>query len=96
MAIPWFQIARLVPEIVAVSRELLQQSRNPAPVKELAIRVGEVEQNQRKQAELAAKMARQLAAMAEAGTTLRRQVAVLWIVTAISLLVAIVALVAAL
>lgn len=95
MAIPWFQIARLVPEIVAVSRELLQQSKNSGPVKELATRVAELEETQRKQAELTAKMARQLAAIADAGTALRRKLIVLWVVAALSLLVAVVALVAA-
>lgn len=94
MAIPWFQIARLVPEIVAVSRELLQQTRNSGAggVKEFAARIAALEQNERKQAELIAEMAQQLAAMAEAGTSLRRGLLILGTVAALSLVAAIVAL----
>jgi primosomal protein N'' len=98
MAIPWFQIARLVPEIVAVSRELLQQTRNPArsSVQELAARVAQLEENERKQAELVAKMAQQIAVMTEAGTSLRRELLILRTLSAVSLLAAIVALILAL
>jgi hypothetical protein len=93
MAIPWFQIARLVPEIVSVSRELLQQTRNSgASMKELADRVARLEQNERKQAELIAKMAQQLAAIAEAGGSLRRELTILRTLTALALIAAIVAL----
>jgi hypothetical protein len=95
MAIPWFQIARLVPEIVSVSKELLQQTRNAGPgsMKELATRVAQLEQNERKQAELVAKMAEQLAAITEAGASLRRAIMILRVLAALSLIVAIVALV---
>jgi hypothetical protein len=94
MAIPWFQIARLVPEIVSVSRELLHQTRNPATasVRELADRVARLEQNERKQAELIAKMAQQLAAIAEAGGALRREIVILRTLIALALIAAIVAL----
>jgi type II secretory pathway component PulF len=93
MAIPWFQIARLVPDIVSVSRELLQQTRNSgATMKELADRVARLEQNDRKQAELLAKMAQQLAAMAEAGVSLRRELIILRTLTALALIAAVVAL----
>lgn len=98
MAIPWFQIARLVPEIVSLSKELLQQTRNSgrSNVKELAIRVAELEENERKQAELVATMAQQIAAMSEAGTSLRRELFILRTVAALSLLAAVVAIVIAL
>jgi hypothetical protein len=98
MAIPWFQIAKLVPEIVALSRELLQQTRKPggSSAHELAARVAQLEDNERKQAELVATMAEQIAAMTEAGISLRRELFILRILTVISLLAAIVALVVAL
>jgi hypothetical protein len=98
MAIPWFQIARLVPEIVSVSRELLQQTRNSGPggVKDLTARVAQLERNERKQAELIAKIAHQIAAMSETGGLLRRELLILWAVAVLSLLAAIVALVVAL
>jgi hypothetical protein len=98
MAIPWFQIAKLVPEIVALSRDLLQQTRNsrPSDVKGLDARVAQLEENERKQAELVATVAQQIAAMTEAGIALRRELLILRILAAVSLLVAIVALVAAL
>jgi hypothetical protein len=98
MAIPWFQIARLVPEIVSVSRELLQQTKNSGPgsVKELSARVARLEENERKQAELVAKIAQQIAAMAEAGASLRRELLILRTVAALSLIAAIVALALAL
>jgi hypothetical protein len=98
MAIPWFQIARLVPEIVSVSRELLQQTRNSGAgsVKDLAARVAQLEHNERKQAELIAKIAHQIAVMAEGAGSLRKELLILRTVAVLSLLAAIVALIIAL
>src|SRR5687767_10636445 len=98
MAIPWFQIARLVPEIVSLSKELLQQTRNSgrSNVQELAARVAKLEENERKQAELIATMAQQIATVTEAATSLRRGLLILGAVAVLSLLAAIVALALAL
>jgi predicted PurR-regulated permease PerM len=98
MAIPWFQIVKLVPEIVSLSKQLLQQTRNAqsSGAKPLEERVAELEVNERNQAELVASMAQQLAAMADALTALRKQVSGFRLFSIISLLVAIAAIIVAL
>jgi hypothetical protein len=98
MAIPWFQIVKLVPEIVSLSKQLLQQTRTDqtSGPKPLEARVAELELNERKQAELVASMAQQLAAMADALSTLRKQLAAFRLISIISLLSAIGAIILAL
>lgn len=98
MAIPWFQIVKLVPEIVSLSKQLLQQTRTDqsSGAKPLEDRVAELELNERKQAELVASMAQQLAAMADALTALRKQFATFRLISIISLLSAIGAIILAL
>jgi hypothetical protein len=98
MAIPWFQIVKLVPEIVSLSKQLLQQTRNAqsTAAKPLDERVAELEVNERNQAELVASMAQQLAAMTDALTALRKQVSGFRLFSIISLLVAIAAIIVAL
>jgi predicted PurR-regulated permease PerM len=98
MAIPWFQIVKLVPEIVSLSKQLLQQTRNAqsSGAKPLDERVAELEVNERNQAELVASMAQQLAAMTDALTALRKQVSGFRLFSIISLLVAIAAIIVAL
>jgi hypothetical protein len=89
MAVPWIQIVQLVPSILDVSRELLKRTKQappPAPAlaphsphsyEELAARVVSLEENERRQAELVAQMAEQLAGVARAVTDLHRRV--LWL-----------------
>jgi hypothetical protein len=98
MEIPWFQIVKLVPEIVSLSKQLLQQTRNAqsSGAKPLEERVAELEVNERNQAELVASMAQQLAAMTDALTALRKQVSGFRLFSIISLLVAIAAIIVAL
>ena len=98
MAIPWFQIVKLVPEIVSLSKQLLQQTRTDqsSGAKPLEARVAELELNERKQAELVASMAQQLAAMADALTALRKQVSAFRLISIISLISAIGAIILAL
>lgn len=98
MAIPWFQIVKLVPEIVSLSKQLLQHTRTDqsSRAKPLEDRVAELELNERKQAELVASMAQQLAAMADALTALRKQLAAFRLISIISLLSAIGAIILAL
>jgi hypothetical protein len=98
MAIPWFQIVKLVPEIVSLSKQLLQQTKTAASTgaKPLEERVAELEVNERNQAELVASMAQQLAAMTDALTALRKQVSVFRLISIISLLLAIAAIIVAL
>jgi hypothetical protein len=98
MAIPWFQIVKLVPEIVSLSKQLLQQTRNAqsSGAKPLEERVAELEVNERNQAELVASMAQQLAAMTDALTALRKQVSGFRLFSIISLLLAIAAIIVAL
>jgi hypothetical protein len=98
MAIPWFQIVKLVPEIVSLSKQLLQQTRTDqsSGAKPLEDRVAELELNERKQAELVASMAQQLAAMTDALTALRKQVSVFRLFSIIALLLAIAAMIVSL
>jgi len=98
MAIPWFQIVKLVPEIVSLSKQLLQQTRTAqsSGAKPLEERLAELEANERNQAELVASMAQQLAAMADALTALRKQVWTFRLISMISLLSAIAAILLAL
>jgi hypothetical protein len=105
MAVPWLQIVQLVPSILDVSRELMKRTKQPPPAAklpaaatndELAARVVSLEENERRQAELVAQMAEQLAGVARAVTDLHRRV--LWLTAAavLSLVLAITALVVAL
>ena len=98
MAIPWFQIVKLVPEIVSLSKQLLQQTRTAqsSGAKPLEERLAELEANERNQAELVASMAQQLAAMADVLTALRKQVSAFRLISMISLLSAIAAILLAL
>lgn len=98
MAIPWFQIVKLVPEIVSLSKQLLHQTKTAQSTgaKPLEDRVAELEVNEQKQAELVASMAQQLAAMTDALTALRKQVSAFRLFSVISLILALAAIVAAL
>lgn len=97
MAIPWFQIVKLVPEVVSLSKQLLQQTKTAQSTgaKPLEERVAELEANERKQAELVASMAQQMAAMADAVTALRRQFWAFRLISIISLLLAVAAIILA-
>jgi hypothetical protein len=86
MAVPWNQIVRWAPQILAVSRDLLQRTRRdgdpvqPVPAEGdagLARRVAALEENERRQAELVDRMAAQQAELAQAVVALHRQVRVL-------------------
>jgi hypothetical protein len=97
MAIPWFQIVKLVPEVVSLSKQLLQQTKTAQSTgaKPLEESVAELVANERKQAELVASMAQQMAAMADAVTALRRQFSAFRLISIISLLLAIAAIIVA-
>ena len=81
MPVPWLQIVQLVPSILDVSRELMKRTKQAPPLvapssEELAARIASLEDNERRQAELVAQMAEQLAGVARAVTDLHRRV--LW------------------
>ena len=80
--IPWNQLIRWAPQIIAVSRELLQRSRRTPPQTPLAraddrsdllVRIAALEENERRQAELIERMAEQLAELARAVVSLHRR-----------------------
>ena len=82
MALPWLQIVQLVPSIVDVSRELLRKTKrlpDPDIVPEsrtdaaLVLRIEELEENERRQAELISQMAEQIAKLTRAITTLHNR-----------------------
>lgn len=100
MAVPWLQIVQLVPSIVEVSRELLKRTKRlPAPEEtslpqssdELAQRVLQLEENERRQAELVSEMAQQMANLTRAVTALHRQVTWLSGISAVAIISALVA-----
>lgn len=105
MAVPWLQIVQLVPSIVEVSRELMKRTKQaPPPAQalasqgkdELAARIASLEENERRQAELVAQIAEQLAGVARAVTDLHRRVLWLTAAAAISIVLAAAALIVAL
>ena len=78
----WTQILRWAPEIITVSRELLQRSRRadastdvvrPEDHLDLAARVNALEDNERRQAELVGRMAEQQVELARAVLALHRR-----------------------
>lgn len=85
MPVPWIQIVQLMPSILEVSRELLKRSRRPVPPAPpvvaaansgdaaLAARIGALEENERRQAELVTNIADQLAQLTVAVTALHQQ-----------------------
>lgn len=104
MAVPWLQIVQLVPSILDVSRELMKRTKKAPPspadstpqsapqkVDDLAARIASLEENERRQAELVAQMAEQLAGVARAVTELHRRVIWLTAAAAIALVLAAVA-----
>lgn len=97
MPVPWLQIVQLVPSILDVSRELMKrtkQTSTPTPEQaleapsydDLATRIASLEDNERRQAELVAQMAEQLAGVARAVTDLHKRV--LWLTAAAAVAVA--------
>jgi hypothetical protein len=99
MALPWLQIVQLVPSIVDVSRELLKKNKRaptdpdaPPGSAGLEGRIATLEDNERRQAELVSQMAEQLAVLTKLVVELRGRVLWLTAVTAIAVVIAIVAL----
>lgn len=99
MALPWLQIVQLVPSIVDVSRELLKKNKQVAPdphvprtLSELDARVVNLEENERKQAELVSQMAEQLSVLTKLVVELRTRLFWLTATAVVALIVAIVAL----
>ena len=99
MPVPWLQIVQLVPSILEVSRELMKRTKQAPPPalasqtnEELAARVASLEENERRQAELIAQMAEQLAGVARAVTDLHRRVLWLTAAAAVAIVLAAIAL----
>ncbi|HJY39615.1 MAG TPA: hypothetical protein VJT10_03480 [Steroidobacteraceae bacterium] len=104
MPVPWLQIVQLVPSILDVSRELMKRTKQtpPAPAlashsyEDLAARIASLEENERRQAELVAQMAEQLAGVARAVTDLHKRVLWLTAAAAVAVILATTALIVAL
>lgn len=83
MAVPWAQIIQWAPQILNLSRELLQRARRTRPAEkslvraedpqDQAARIAALEENERRQAELVDRMAAQLEQHARALLSLHRQ-----------------------
>jgi hypothetical protein len=103
MPVPWIQIVRLMPSIIEVSSELLKRTRRSSSTEvatngpaTLEARVAALEDIERRQAELDARMADQLAQLTTAVTALHTQMRrLVWFQVATGL-VAVIALVLAL
>lgn len=96
---------QLVPSILDVSRELMKRTKQAPPAapaaasqgyEELAARVASLEENERRQAELVAQMAEQLAGVARAVTDLHKRVLWLTAAAAVAVILAAAALIVAL
>jgi hypothetical protein len=93
MAVPWLKIIQWAPQIITLSRELLNRSRTLRPSENLVraadatdipSRVVALEENERRQAELVDKMAAQQADMARAITALHKRQR--WLIATVLLL----------
>jgi hypothetical protein len=83
MAVPWTQLIRWAPQIISLSRELLQRSQRVPKTTEvvptedrsvdLQRRIAALEENERSQAELVGQMAEQQAELARAVFALHRR-----------------------
>ena len=82
MAVPWTQILRWAPELITISRELMQRTKKTPSSTELVradnhydleARIAALEENERRQAELVERMAEQQADLAGAVVTLHKQ-----------------------
>jgi hypothetical protein len=101
MPVPWMQIVQLVPSILDVSRELLrkQKSLPPPPINvdaadhEIVQRILQLEENERRQAELINQMAEQIAQLTRAVTTLHQRMIWLTVGMSAAIVVAVIALV---
>lgn len=90
MPVPWLQIVQLVPSILDVSRELLSKSKKLSPPLPATIepgdasgaRIAQLEENERRQAELISQMAEQLAQLTRAVTVLHRRA--IWLTAGMS------------
>ena len=87
MAVPWTQILRWAPEIIGISRDLLQRAKGLPPATELAraedteqlaVRIAALEENERRQAELIERMAEQQAELTRAVLELHRRERILF------------------
>jgi hypothetical protein len=91
MAVPWTQIIQWAPQILSLSRELLQRARRTGPSEkslvraqdpaDQAARIAALEENERRQAELVDRMAAQLEQHSRALISLHRQLR--WTVAAV-------------
>jgi len=82
MAVPWTQIIQWAPQIIGLSRDLLNRQRNPktgealvrpADPDSVPARVAALEENERRQAELVDRMAAQQAELSKAVVVLHRR-----------------------
>jgi hypothetical protein len=93
MAVPWLQLVKFAPQIISLSRELLNRARAtgttavPEPVTgpdDLAGRIAALEENERRQAELVDRMAQQQAELSQAVVTLHRRQR--WLIGAVAVM----------
>jgi hypothetical protein len=95
MPVPWKQLLVFTPQIIELSRELLKRARGTsksvalvqaADPTDLPQRVGALEENERRQAELVEQMARQQAELSRAVVVLHRRQK--WLIAGIAVLAA--------
>ncbi len=93
MPVPWIHLVKLAPQIISLSRELLNRARAtgtanaPVPATspdDLAARIAALEENERRQAELVDRMAQQQADLSRAVVALHRWQR--WLMAAVAVL----------
>jgi methyl coenzyme M reductase beta subunit len=101
MPVPWLQIVQLVPSILDVSRELMRKQRKLPPpivdeaggIDEVGQRIVQLEENERRQAELINQMAEQIAQLTRAVTVLHKRAIWLTLGMSAAIVLAVIALV---
>jgi hypothetical protein len=102
MAIPWNQVTKLAGPIVEVALELLKLTKQTPRAaalasqnhEALAARIAALEENERRQAELVARMAEQLASITRAMDVLHKRVLWLSAASVIAVVIAVTVLIA--
>jgi hypothetical protein len=93
MAVPWLKLVQWAPQIISLSRELLNRARSVRPSdnlvraadpNDLPARVAALEDNERRQAELVDRMANQQAELSQAVVLLHRRQR--WLISGVVLL----------
>lgn len=92
MPIPWAQLVRVLPSILTLSKELAEHAGRVDRSRTQEARIHELEEHEARQSKLVHSLTEQVDTMARAISSLRREIALLWVSCIVALVVALVAL----